>query len=273
MQCRQCGYDIPSGKRFCRQCGTAAPDSGSEAAAAVTEVEQEPSARWGTSAGREASPGATPEGFGYKYSADEGSDFQSSSDRTSHRGLFVLLAAVLVAGALGWGWFAVSGRSSKPTITASQPPPPGAAAALPSSPAAPSPIPPAPSTSAPQTGLSSQPPAKSGNTKAMGGEQKAASNNQPNLPMEPIKPRPSPMHVTVPALPTAGTLHYYGPPVRFGQTVVFAGLPGGRLKFTFDHQSWSPLIARQLDGTQKLTLRSLKQGEQTQCDVGWEIIK
>ena len=107
----------------------------------------------------------------------------------------------------------------------------------------------------------------------MGGEQKAASNNQPNLPMEPIKPRPSPMHVTVPALPTAGTLHYYGPPVRFGQTVVFAGLPGGRLKFTFDHQSWSPLIARQLDGTQKLTLRSLKQGEQTQCDVGWEIIK
>jgi hypothetical protein len=80
------------------------------------------------------------------------------------------------------------------------------------------------------------------------------------------------MHVA-PALPTAGTLHYYGPPLRFGQTVVFAGLPGGRLKFTFDHQSWSPLIARQPDGTQKLTLRSLKQGEQTQCDVGWEIIK
>jgi len=130
MQFRQCGYDIQSGKRFCRQCGTAAPDSGSEAAAAVTEVEQEPSARWGTSAGREASPGATPEGFGYKYSADEGSDFQSSSDRTSHRRLFVLLAAVLVAGALGWGWYAVSGRSSKPTTTASQIPPPGAAAAL-----------------------------------------------------------------------------------------------------------------------------------------------
>jgi hypothetical protein len=281
MQCRQCGYDIPSGKRFCRQCGTAAPDGGSEAA--VTEVEQEPSARWGTSAGREALPSAPPEEFtgigqtelssGYKYSADEESDFQSSSDRTSHRGLFVLLAAVLVAGALGWSWFAASSRSSKPITTTSPIPPPGAAAALPSPPAAPSPIPSAPPTSAQRAGLSSQPPAKSGNTKALGGEQKAASNNQPNLPMEPIKPRPSPMHVTVPALPTAGTLHYYGPPVRFGQTVVFAGLPGGRLKFTFDHQSWSPLIARQPDGTQKLTLRSLKQGEQTQCDVGWEIIK
>ena len=154
MQCRQCGYDIPPGKRFCRQCGTAAPDGGSEASAAVTEVEQEPSARWGTFAGREASPGAPPEGFagvsqtelssGYKYSADEESDFQSSSDRTSHRGLFVLLAAVLVAGALGWGWYAVSGRSSKPTTTASQIPPPGAAAALPSPSAAPSPTPSAP---------------------------------------------------------------------------------------------------------------------------------
>lgn len=279
MQCRQCGYDIPSGKRFCRQCGTAAPDGVNEA---VTEVEQVPSTRWGTSAGREASPSAPPEGFtgvgqtelssGYKYSADEESDFQSSSDRTSHRGLIVLLAAVLVAGALGWGWFAVSIRASKPTTTASPIPPPGAAAALPSPPAAPSPIPSAPSTSAQPAGVSSKPSANSGNTKAPGGEQKAASNNQPNLPTESIKPRPSPMHVA-PALPTAGTLHYYGPPLRFGQTVVFAGLPGGRLKFTFDHQSWSPLIARQPDGTQKLTLRSLKQGEQTQCDVGWEIIK
>ncbi len=281
MQCRQCGYDIPSGKRFCRQCGTAAPDGGSEAA--VTEVEQEPSARWGTSAGREASPRTPTEGFTgigqtessseYNYSADEESDFQSSSDRTSHWGLFALLAALLVAGALGWVWFAASSRSSKPTTTAFPIPPPRAAAALPSFPAAPSPTPSAPSTSAQQTGMSSKPSANSANTKAPGGEQKAASNNQPNLPMEAIKPQPSPMHMTVPALPTAGTLHYYGPPVRFGQTVVFAGLPGGRLQFTFDHQSWSPLIARQPDGTQKLTLRSLKQGEQTQCDVGWEIIK
>ena len=285
MQCKQCGYDIPSGKRFCRQCGIAAPDGVNEA---VTEVEQEPSTRWGTSAGREASPGALPEGFagigqtglssGYKYSADEESDFQSSSDRTSHRGLFVLLAAILVAGALGGGWFAASSHSSKPTTTASPIPPPGAAAALPSPPAAPSPIPSAPSTNVPQSGVSSKLSGNSGNTKAPGGEQKAASNNQPNFPMEPTKPRPSPMHVA-PALPTAGTpptagtLRYFGPPLRFGQTVVFAGLPGGRLKFTFDHQSWSPLIARQPDGTQKLTLRSLKQGEQTQCDVGWEIIK
>jgi hypothetical protein len=59
--------------------------------------------------------------------------------------------------------------------------------------------------------------------------------------------------------------------VPFGGTVVFSGLPAGRLRFVFDHQSWQPLISHQSDGTQTLTLRSLRLGEQAKCDVQWEL--
>jgi uncharacterized protein len=82
-------------------------------------------------------------------------------------------------------------------------------------------------------------------------------------------PRPS----APPSEPSSGILHYTGPPVPFGGTVVFTSLSGDRLSFIFDHQAWQPLISRQPDGTQKLTLRSLKQGNQTQCDVEWKVIK
>jgi hypothetical protein len=80
---------------------------------------------------------------------------------------------------------------------------------------------------------------------------------------------PSPL----PVAPTSGTLHYTGPPVSYGQTVTFTKLPGGRLRFTFDQAAWQPLIAHQPDGTQTLTLRSLKQDIQSRCDVAWEIIQ
>jgi hypothetical protein len=69
--------------------------------------------------------------------------------------------------------------------------------------------------------------------------------------------------------PTSGVLHYHGPPVNFGESITFATLPGSRLRFTFDHQSWQPLISRQADGTQTLTLRSLKRDAQTECEVEW----
>jgi hypothetical protein len=77
----------------------------------------------------------------------------------------------------------------------------------------------------------------------------------------------------VPPQRTSGALHYSGPPVQYGETVTFANLPGGRLRFSFDHTAWQPLISRQPDGTQTLTLRSIKQGVQAQCDVGWEIVQ
>lgn len=87
---------------------------------------------------------------------------------------------------------------------------------------------------------------------------------------------PTPAAVTTPAVPISsrsGTLHYTGPPVAHGGVVVFSGLPSGRLRFTFDHQAWQPLISHQPDGTQILTLRSLGHSEQTQCDVRWEVVQ
>jgi hypothetical protein len=85
------------------------------------------------------------------------------------------------------------------------------------------------------------------------------------------KPQP-PQPESAPAPETSGILHYSGPPVQYGETVTFFNLPPARLRFTFDHKSWQPLISRQRDGTQKLTLRSLSQREQTSCDVSWEIV-
>jgi len=101
---------------------------------------------------------------------------------------------------------------------------------------------------------------------------KLSSADIPNPPTGNVQNAP-PEPSLVPAAPTSGMLHYSGPPVPYGGTVVFINLPGDRLSFVFDHQSWQPLISRQPDGTQKLTLRSLKQGEQTQCDVEWKVIK
>lgn len=88
------------------------------------------------------------------------------------------------------------------------------------------------------------------------------------------RPQPPSREPTVPATPTSGKLHYSGPPVHYGESIVFPKLPPNMLRFTFDHQSWRPLISRRPDGTQTLTLTSIRQGEgQTQCDVGWEILR
>lgn len=87
----------------------------------------------------------------------------------------------------------------------------------------------------------------------------SACNNQPAAP-------------TQKTTPSSGTLHYAGPPVEYGQIITFRGLPNGRLRFTFDHDAWQPFISRQSDGTQMLTLRSLKRTAQTECDVQWSVI-
>ena len=96
-------------------------------------------------------------------------------------------------------------------------------------------------------------------------------------PPEDIVPQPAPVAVTpapVPAVrPTSGVLHYSGPPVPQNGEVVFENLPKARLKFTFDWGAWQPVISRQPNGTRELTLRSLRPGLQTQCDVAWEIIQ
>ena len=96
--------------------------------------------------------------------------------------------------------------------------------------------------------------------------------SKPVAPVRPVVPPPEPVASPVPP-PSAGAgmLRYSGPPVPPGGTVVFAGLPGAMLRFRFDHSLWQPRISHQPDGTQTLTLRSLTQGEQTQCEVQWEV--
>jgi hypothetical protein len=71
---------------------------------------------------------------------------------------------------------------------------------------------------------------------------------------------------------TSGMLHAAVEVAQNGE-VVFENLPGGRLKFTFDHSAWQPTISRQPNGTQTLVMRSLKPGIQTTCDVRWEILQ
>jgi len=61
--------------------------------------------------------------------------------------------------------------------------------------------------------------------------------------------------------------------VPFGGVVVFDNLPNARLKFSFDRSAWQPTIKVNTDGTKTLTLTSLKQGYQTRCDAGWEILE
>jgi hypothetical protein len=68
-------------------------------------------------------------------------------------------------------------------------------------------------------------------------------------------------------------LHYQGPPVPRGGTVVFDNLPKARLKFTFDHAAWQLTIKPNPDGTKKVTLSSLAPGNQSRCDLGWEIVE
>lgn len=76
-----------------------------------------------------------------------------------------------------------------------------------------------------------------------------------------------------PAQARSGLLHYYGPPVAYGGQVVFDNLPKARLRFTYDRTGWQLTIKIYPDGTKWVTLTSLKQGIQTSCDLGWEIVE
>jgi hypothetical protein len=89
--------------------------------------------------------------------------------------------------------------------------------------------------------------------------------------MPPERVAPAPIVRDTPVASKAGVLHYSGPPVHAGEVITFSGLPGAMLRFSFDHASWQPRISHQPDGTQTLTLRSLTQQDQTQCEVRWEV--
>ena len=54
--------------------------------------------------------------------------------------------------------------------------------------------------------------------------------------------------------------------------MVFDNLPKERLKFSFDATAWRMVIRINPDGTKKVILSSLKQGFQSTCDLGWQIV-
>jgi hypothetical protein len=73
--------------------------------------------------------------------------------------------------------------------------------------------------------------------------------------------------------PTSGVLCNGPVEVRQNWEFTFRNLPGDRLKLTFDHDAWLPLIHREPDGTQTVIMRSIKPGIQTKCDIRWEIVQ
>jgi len=96
---------------------------------------------------------------------------------------------------------------------------------------------------------------------------------QPPTSAPPPAPPKASIAAATPTAPQSGTLHYSGIPIPQNGEVVFVDLPNARLRFTFDHQAWQASIRRQPNGTQILTMHSLLPGQQTQCDVKWEIVQ
>ena len=81
-----------------------------------------------------------------------------------------------------------------------------------------------------------------------------------------------PPHTFPPAQARSGVRHYQGPPVPHGGTVVFDNLPKARLRFTFDRVAWELILKTNPDGTKKAILISQAQGNQSRCELGWELI-
>lgn len=96
------------------------------------------------------------------------------------------------------------------------------------------------------------------------------SAQQSANPQPPTETIPSASSTETPK-PTSGVLCNETVAVPQNGELTFKALPGERLKFTFDHEAWSPSIHRQPDGTQTLVMRSIKPGIQTECDMRWEV--
>jgi hypothetical protein len=102
-------------------------------------------------------------------------------------------------------------------------------------------------------------------------EPKAQVAEQPADTPQAIATPPSPPVES--AKPTSGVLCNWPVEVPQNGEVKFRNLPSDRLRFTFDHDAWMPLIRREPDGTRTLIMRSLKPGVQTMCDIRWEVVQ
>ncbi|HLX45184.1 MAG TPA: serine/threonine-protein kinase [Bryobacteraceae bacterium] len=194
-------------------------------------------------------------------------------------GLIVLAAAAAVT--LKFGPDLLSRPSNKEdSVVKNQPPssPPPAepspAPATPpeaSAPQAQAPPPAAPEPAAPKAS-SPKPPRPAAATQTDEDRQRQLEQQKsappPPSPVEQQKP---PVDSAPAAHPTSGILRYSGPPVPLNGKVTFQNLPAARLRFTFDHDAWQPVISRQANGSQTLILVSKKQGLQSKCEVRWEL--
>jgi hypothetical protein len=108
------------------------------------------------------------------------------------------------------------------------------------------------------------------------GPSSQATGQPADTSQSPVTPQPSITTVQPPvnaASPTSGVLCNGPVEVQQNWEFTFRNLPGDRLKLTFDHDAWLPLIHREPDGTQTLIMRSIKPGIQTKCDIRWEIVQ
>lgn len=265
--CTGCGATIAAGTRFCVKCGQPV---GQPAAPPPPPPAAFPTA--GAVPGPPPPPPPSPLPLPAKQGAGIGIWI----------GLFGLL---LLLGGAGL-WFYSTRLHAPPTVqVASTPTPAPAPSTTPEAPppnpdfAKPEVPPPNPDFAKPQEPPPNPDFAKKNQVPAPAVDQPVRSSNtrpKPNAVAAPAAPAAPVPETPKPAIkspsPTSGTLHAAVEVQQNGE-VVFENLPGGRLRFIYDHAAWQPTIHRQANGTQTLVMRSLKPGIQRVCDVKWELVQ
>ncbi len=303
--CLQCGEALAPGKRFCKLCGWAA-DVPTEAAGTAADIPSGMAAEYIPTVELEV-PHTEPLAQEYlpvsewKPAEETGSPSQASSVPTpafavpplavyrpkTKIGLAVgLAAAVLAAAGGGWAWHvhrpasreAASAVQSRQQSIMQSPVQATTAAAPDATPEPAKPLAGSPADAVAGTHRILPQPAPDQDAIAsipqQSSSQIAGGNPTAPTPVFPKPVVPSAGQLSAqPAQLRSGVLHYQGPPVPRGGTVVFDNLPKTRLKFVFDHAAWQLIIKPNPDGTKRVILISQMQGYQTNCDLSWEVVE
>lgn len=100
----------------------------------------------------------------------------------------------------------------------------------------------------------------------------------PIAPLVPIVPIPQTQVIPPPAPPrpytgpTSGELKCNNTRVVQNGEVVFAGLPAGELRLTYDAETWEVRARADANNTQRLILRNRRPGTQRRCTVAWQLL-
>ena len=281
--CGKCGAALMTGKRFCIQCGQAVAGAAEVAAAGASLAEplERPAARK-TEVVEQAAP--IPEWKPVEPPLPPAPVLPGplpGRDEAPKRmiGAAIGFAAVVLLGACGaWAWHVYAHRAGTQPAAATAP----AQSASPGgSPAPGEAAKPSAGTPAPKAAAMPQMPAGAAPAPApvpVPAPSVARQDAGPLRHGDPAGPTPvfHPAQTQLPAQPApnhSGLLHYQGPPVAYGGTVVFDNLPKARLRFSFDNAAWRMTIKVSPDGSKRVILVSLKQGYQTSCELGWEIVE